>query len=315
MVDARAVTRSAATLHITNGDGALYLLKKAGIFGTHVAWRDALNEGPVPAGLSLEETSAVRARYLADRGHGSAIKLIHDFERRDALIRCAGDYDEVVLWFEHDLYDQLQLLQALTALEELDLEPGRISLVQSDHYLANMTVGRDFPLSPSGERRLPPSSNRRGVRGSDLPPLTRGSLRGCGRRRHRSAVPASGARAALRRVPLAAGRAFTFAAAGALRRRQGAGRRRTSTRARRAVKRRTFSASELLRVLDDLCRAEGALVEEEEGKLVATAYSAGGSSQATRTGSTSAPSIGGSAECISLPGRVNRWDDDAERFV
>lgn len=73
------LTHSASTLHITNGDGALYLLKKAGVLGTHVAWRDALNEGPVPAGLSLEETSAIRTRFLAERGYGNPIKLIHDF--------------------------------------------------------------------------------------------------------------------------------------------------------------------------------------------------------------------------------------------
>ncbi|MFY9720333.1 MAG: DUF1835 domain-containing protein [Candidatus Cybelea sp.] len=129
-----------ATLHVTNGDGALYVLKKAGILGTHLAWQDALNDGPVPAGLSLEETSALRAHYLAARGYGSPIKLIHDSQRRDALLRRAPDFDEVVLWFEHDLYDQLQLLQTLTALEELDLDPGRVATVQSDTYLANMTV-------------------------------------------------------------------------------------------------------------------------------------------------------------------------------
>jgi len=122
------------------------LLKKAGILGTHVAWRDALNEGPVPAGLSLEETSAVRASYLAERGYGSPIKLIHEFARRDGQVRRAAEFEEVVLWFEHDLYDQLQLLQALTALEALDLEPGRTSVVQSDHYLASMTVDEIFPL-------------------------------------------------------------------------------------------------------------------------------------------------------------------------
>jgi hypothetical protein len=142
------VAQSAATLHITNGDGALYLLKKAGILGTHVAWRDALNEGPVPAGLSLEETSAVRATYLSQRAYGNPIRLIHDFQRRDAQLRLAGDFQEVVLWFEHDLYDQLQILQALTALDELELEPGRIAVVQTDHYLANMTVDDILPLLP-----------------------------------------------------------------------------------------------------------------------------------------------------------------------
>lgn len=140
--------QTAAALHVTNGDGALYLLKKSGILGTHMAWQDALNVGPVPAGLSLEETSAVRARYLALWGYDSPIKLIHDFERRDAHLRRAGEFEEVVLWFEHDLFDQLQLLQVLTLLEELNLEPGRVAVIQSDHYLANMTVDEMLALLP-----------------------------------------------------------------------------------------------------------------------------------------------------------------------
>ncbi len=142
------MARTGPTLHITTGDTVLYLLKKAGILGTHVAWRDALNDGPVPAGLSLEETSAVRARYLAATGWGNPIRLIHDFERRDAQLRKAVEFAEIVLWFEHDLYDQLQMLQILEALDVLELEPGRVSVVQSDHYLGSMTIDEIFPLFP-----------------------------------------------------------------------------------------------------------------------------------------------------------------------
>lgn len=138
--------QTAASLHITNGDGVLYLLKKAGILGTHIAWRDGLNDGPVPTGLTLEETSEVRARYLAERGFGNAIKLIHEFERRDAQLRNAREFGEVILWFEHDLFDQLQLLQILTTLDEMNLEPGRVSVIQSDHYLESMTVDEVSPL-------------------------------------------------------------------------------------------------------------------------------------------------------------------------
>ncbi|MBV8197753.1 MAG: DUF1835 domain-containing protein [Candidatus Eremiobacteraeota bacterium] len=139
-------------LHITNGDGAVALLKKAAIVGRHLAWRDALNEGPVPAGLSLEETSALRARYLAERGYGHPIRLIADFTRRDKLVRRAAEFAEIVLWFEHDLYDQLQLLQSLTALEELELDPGRVWLVQSDQYLT--TLPTDQIVALHAKRRI-----------------------------------------------------------------------------------------------------------------------------------------------------------------
>jgi|SRR5579862_806940 len=138
--------RTAASLHVTNGDSVLYLFRKAGITGTHLAWRDALNEGPVPAGLSLEETSDVRALYASERGYGNPIKIIHDFQRRDATLRKAETFEEIVLWFEHDLYDQLQLIQILTTLGEMSLEPGRISLVQADHYLGTMTADEISPL-------------------------------------------------------------------------------------------------------------------------------------------------------------------------
>ena len=141
-------TRSVATLHVTNGDSVLYMFKKAGLLGKQIAWRDALNEGPVPAGLSLQETSEVRVRYLAESGYASPIKLIHEFQARDAMLLRAAEFEEVVLWFEHDLYDQLQLLQILTVLDELALEPGRVSLVQSDHYLGSMTAEEISALLP-----------------------------------------------------------------------------------------------------------------------------------------------------------------------
>lgn len=144
--------RSAATLHVTNGDSVLYLFKKAGILGTHVAWRDPLSEGPVPPAPSLEATSAVRARYLSERGYGNPIKVTYEFEKRDAQMRKASEFQEIVLWFEHDLFDQLQLLQILTALDDMELEPGRVSIIQSDQYLGSMTAEELSALLP---RRRP----------------------------------------------------------------------------------------------------------------------------------------------------------------
>ena len=53
--------------------------------------------------------------------------MTYGFEKRDAQIRKASDFQEIVFWFEHDLFDQLQLLQILTALDDLELESGRAS--------------------------------------------------------------------------------------------------------------------------------------------------------------------------------------------
>ena len=82
----------------------------------------------------------MRAEYLAWRGFGKPIKLLHDFAARDATFRRAPEFAEIILWFEHDLYDQLQLLQILVELDAMRLEPGKISIVQSDQYLGSMTA-------------------------------------------------------------------------------------------------------------------------------------------------------------------------------
>lgn len=139
---------SANTLHVTNGDSVVHLWKKAGITGTQVIWRDVLFEGPVPPALSLRELSAVRARYLAEAGYGNAIRLNRDFELRDFQIARAREFDAIVLWFEHDLFDQLHILQILEALREAGVDEGAAELVQSEHYLGMMTAEELGELYP-----------------------------------------------------------------------------------------------------------------------------------------------------------------------
>ena len=102
----------------------------------------------MPGEQSLAELSRIRAQYAASRGYGSTIKLLHEFAVRDAAIERAREFEEVVLWFEHDLYDQLQLLQILVILDALALEPGRIALVQSDSYLGSLTAEELAALYP-----------------------------------------------------------------------------------------------------------------------------------------------------------------------
>jgi hypothetical protein len=57
-------------LNITNGDSAVMVMQQAGIPGVFLPWRDVLHDGPVPAGLSLEKLSEVRAQFISDQGWG-----------------------------------------------------------------------------------------------------------------------------------------------------------------------------------------------------------------------------------------------------
>ncbi len=101
-------------LHVTNGESAADTLRQTALGGAVLAWQDTLHEGPVPA-LGRQELLQTRARFLADCGWGSRQSLFASLERRDwQLLEALRDDIQVVLWFEHDLYDQLQLLDVLT---------------------------------------------------------------------------------------------------------------------------------------------------------------------------------------------------------
>ena len=100
-------------LNITNGDSAAGTMSEAGVEGKIIAWRDVLHEGPVDASLSLEELSKQRARFIAGNNWDDFSHVSGDFTERDRVIRHLDYFDEVVLWFEDDLYDQLQLIQLL----------------------------------------------------------------------------------------------------------------------------------------------------------------------------------------------------------
>jgi Domain of unknown function (DUF1835) len=130
-------------LHITNGDCAVALLSQV-VQGPILPWRDVLHEGPVRAGMPLEALSRERAQFIADAGWGALSEVLENFQQRDATFRRAGEHDEIVLWFEHDLYDQLQLIQVLDGLAALRGPP--ISLVCEAEYLGIMAPDRAAEL-------------------------------------------------------------------------------------------------------------------------------------------------------------------------
>jgi hypothetical protein len=125
------VTNLLATrcLHVANGTCTTRLIESAGIPGALSIWADPLYEGPVPDGLTDTELLRVRARYLADSKGGADVDPVNDLRLWRETIRRHDSYDELILWFEHDLFDQLNLVQVLTWIHDCLPAATTVSLV------------------------------------------------------------------------------------------------------------------------------------------------------------------------------------------
>jgi hypothetical protein len=100
-------------------------------------WRDVLHEGPVPD-VPDDELREVRARFLSGARAEDIVR--RGFQERDAALAAACD-GEYVLWFEADLYDQLQLAQILDRLARLEVAPERITLICIGEHLGIARFG------------------------------------------------------------------------------------------------------------------------------------------------------------------------------
>jgi hypothetical protein len=76
-----------------------------------------------------ESCACSGTRFSPSTAGGNATAIAEEIRRRDGLLaRAVADGHTVVLWFEHDLFDQLQLLQVLASVrdtsESVELVPA-----------------------------------------------------------------------------------------------------------------------------------------------------------------------------------------------
>lgn len=132
-------------LIITNGSAGIDAIRNAGIEGNFLSWDDLLHDGPVPTKASLQDLSDIRADFIANRGWGQKEEVRAKFRERDdrfltALNSSVYQGSEIILWFEHDLYDQLQLIQILFEIgrQTQNHNTGhwsRITMICHDRYI------------------------------------------------------------------------------------------------------------------------------------------------------------------------------------
>jgi len=106
----------------------------------------------VPAHLSPGSLREIRARYIAAVGWGEYHRVLKQFEERDDAVSSARYDQEFLLWFESDLYDQLQLLQVVDLLGGPGGVGDRLYLLCQHESLATLPADRARVMVEGKER-------------------------------------------------------------------------------------------------------------------------------------------------------------------
>jgi len=102
-------------LHLLNGDSTLHQFRKTNIEGDTIVWREILCEGKAVADLSTEQFWNTRQVFLQQFVTDFDPQQYEQLKRTFQNIKLSN-YEEIVLWFEYDLFCQINLLGVLSWL-------------------------------------------------------------------------------------------------------------------------------------------------------------------------------------------------------
>ena len=117
-------------LHIVNGDSTARTLKLTKIKGDVFSFKDALINGPAPAISDRQEWRSIRSEHLAQSYGVKRKDCERELLKQEEVLQSAPQHDEVVLWFEHDLFCQLNLLYLLDWFSETKLPNTCLSMIR-----------------------------------------------------------------------------------------------------------------------------------------------------------------------------------------
>ena len=104
-------------LHIHSGDCAAQILENSGLGEPCAVWGDVLHIGALDWRWPDEVRYEVRAQVLSDTQYKNADVIAH-LRKQDATVDTASQYDEVTIWVDACLYDQLILCFILNRIYE-----------------------------------------------------------------------------------------------------------------------------------------------------------------------------------------------------
>lgn len=122
------------TIHIRCGDDIQEGLALAGYDGAFLEWSDPVCQGPVPKPKADNGYFDARARFISDAWGYSFDETHKKLTSQTAGLNDLDGYDRVMLWFEHDLFDQAILLRLCASLKEMPQVHDRLYTQTTDQF-------------------------------------------------------------------------------------------------------------------------------------------------------------------------------------
>ncbi len=117
----------AKQLHIANGDDLGQNISELKIDGEIIIWREMLCEGATTYTVGDEEFVKLRKDFLKENYKISPQEYEEQFLAEFRKFDTNTEYDEVILWFEFDLFSHINMLAAISHLmENKKLKPVKL---------------------------------------------------------------------------------------------------------------------------------------------------------------------------------------------
>ena len=139
---------TSSLLHITNGDTTTLQLKNLNFKGDIITWREMLCEGKTSVDVGSENFWKTRFDFLKSSYKVTKRKFI-DYTLKEYRNLCnQKKQDEIVLWFEYDLFCQINMLAVISWLKRYR-KNQKISLVCSGKVVNSKKMLGLGELSPT----------------------------------------------------------------------------------------------------------------------------------------------------------------------
>lgn len=127
---------SESILHVRCGSDIYEGLRQASIPGVFLEASDPVCQGPLDPELPAEALRRARADFIATtyQGFEDWATVLSKMEAEARGLEQLDHFAKIVLWFEHDLYDQTILMRLLAQLQDAAKKPDRVFLINIDRF-------------------------------------------------------------------------------------------------------------------------------------------------------------------------------------